>query len=85
MKPGKIKNFSMILPGSFIDHPLRETSVWARQSIAITLAEVSTGERPAGGITDDWKRERRRWMDPINEGTQGYIIAWALKLGGWLD
>ena len=37
------------------------------------------------GLTEDEKRQRRRWSEPINKGSWGYVHAWILKLGGYLD
>lgn len=37
------------------------------------------------GLTEEEKRERRRWTNPINGGTWGHVHAWILFLGGYLD
>ena len=82
----KLPRFQRMKPGEYAEHRGRETSIWARESIAVYTAAVAAGELPA--MSEDlaeWKREKRRWMDPINGGSQGYIIAWILKLGGYLD
>ena len=63
-------------------HKYNQTSIHARQSINSSVADIVFENKP---MTEDEKREKRRWTDPINDGTQGYIIAWILKLGGYLD
>jgi hypothetical protein len=65
--------------GLYIRDTERGTSIHARRSIAAVTEEIALHGKELD------VEYRKAWLSEDMDGSQGYIIAWILKLGGYLD